>query len=202
MRKGEAARILGISPSATKSEVKRRFRELTKIHHPDTGGSEEKYRRILEAYETLVESAAPDEYLAFVELSVEDVICLCMGKTLPMTVDINEDTAIDFKLTVYDVLKTDEPILTYKDMTVNVKVQLPKEVHVNYDGHLPAIYVTRIVPMPFHDHEYSVLTLCDVVINLPQHVPWNIPILIRTPTDVQLFLKLIPEIALSTTLQQ
>ena len=45
---------LGISPNATEAEIKKAFRKLSKIHHPDKkGGSAEEFRKISEAYESL-----------------------------------------------------------------------------------------------------------------------------------------------------
>lgn len=53
--------MLGISRSADPKEIKRAFRNLAKRHHPDiTGGSADKFKRILLAYEQLSDrSGAP-----------------------------------------------------------------------------------------------------------------------------------------------
>lgn len=45
--------ILGVGKKATKAEIKKAFRNLSKKHHPDVGGDEEEFKRIQEAYETL-----------------------------------------------------------------------------------------------------------------------------------------------------
>lgn len=45
--------ILGIARNATDAEIKTAYRSLTKIHHPDKGGDEEKFKEINEAYSTL-----------------------------------------------------------------------------------------------------------------------------------------------------
>lgn len=42
---------LGLGPTATLEDVKRRHRELVKTHHPDNGGDAEQFRRVNEAYE-------------------------------------------------------------------------------------------------------------------------------------------------------
>ncbi len=48
---------LGLDPSATKPQIKARFKELVKRHHPDAnvggGGSEEKLREVIQAYNYL-----------------------------------------------------------------------------------------------------------------------------------------------------
>lgn len=46
-------KTLGISKEATKDEIKKAFRELSKTHHPDKGGSEEEFKKIAKAYEVL-----------------------------------------------------------------------------------------------------------------------------------------------------
>lgn len=51
---------LGLSPDADREEVRRAYRALLKEHHPDLGGSRERFLRIKEAYEAITGEAAPD----------------------------------------------------------------------------------------------------------------------------------------------
>jgi hypothetical protein len=51
----EAYRRLGLDPGADEREVKRAYRQKVKEVHPDRGGDEEEFKRVTEAYETLVE---------------------------------------------------------------------------------------------------------------------------------------------------
>lgn len=44
----------GLAPGASVEDIKKRFRELAKKHHPDHGGSNEKMIEILEAYNRLI----------------------------------------------------------------------------------------------------------------------------------------------------
>ena len=59
---------LGFSKDASQDEIKRAYRKLSKKYHPDINkapGAEEKYKEILEAYETLSDAqkrAAYDQY--------------------------------------------------------------------------------------------------------------------------------------------
>lgn len=46
--------LLGIAPNATKDEAKKAYKKLVKIHHPDTGGNEETFKQINEAYDNFV----------------------------------------------------------------------------------------------------------------------------------------------------
>lgn len=42
--------ILGLPPCAPLADAKKRFRELTREHHPDRGGDEDTYKRIVAAW--------------------------------------------------------------------------------------------------------------------------------------------------------
>ena len=48
-----AYKVLGISPKATTSQIKKAYRELVKKHHPDAGGNETKIIEINAAWEIL-----------------------------------------------------------------------------------------------------------------------------------------------------
>ena len=54
-------KILNLNFGASEAEIKRRFRKLAAIHHPDKNGgsksSEETFKVILEAYETLSDNS-------------------------------------------------------------------------------------------------------------------------------------------------
>ena len=56
----KALRTLDLADDASREEIKTRFKELVKIHHPDANGgdsrSEEKLREILQAYNYLKQS--------------------------------------------------------------------------------------------------------------------------------------------------
>lgn len=49
----ESLEALGLSSAATAEDVKKRFKELAKLHHPDKGGESTVFIEILEAYEKL-----------------------------------------------------------------------------------------------------------------------------------------------------
>ena len=46
-------KILGVARGASEEEVKTAFRRLAHQHHPDKGGSTEKFKEINEAYQVL-----------------------------------------------------------------------------------------------------------------------------------------------------
>lgn len=59
---------LGVPKSASADEIKKSYRRLARKHHPDAGGSEEKFKEIGEAYDVLSDSekrAQYDQYGAY-----------------------------------------------------------------------------------------------------------------------------------------
>ena len=41
---------LGVDKSATQAEIKKAYRKLCVIHHPDKGGDSDKFKEIADAY--------------------------------------------------------------------------------------------------------------------------------------------------------
>lgn len=58
-------KTLGVSRDASSSEIKKAFRKLAQKHHPDAGGSEEKFKEINEAYEVLSDKKKRQVYDQF-----------------------------------------------------------------------------------------------------------------------------------------
>jgi curved DNA-binding protein CbpA len=54
--------ILGVAKDATTKEIKQAYRELSKVHHPDKGGDEEKFKEIVFAYEVLSDDERREKY--------------------------------------------------------------------------------------------------------------------------------------------
>lgn len=46
---------MGLPPFAGYDDIKKRFRELAKKYHPDTGGDNEKFIKLMENYQKLIE---------------------------------------------------------------------------------------------------------------------------------------------------
>jgi molecular chaperone DnaJ len=57
--------ILGVSRTASADEIKKAFRKLARKHHPDAGGTEEKFKEINEAYEVLSDAEKRKQYDQF-----------------------------------------------------------------------------------------------------------------------------------------
>ncbi len=54
--------ILGVPKNATENDIKKAYRSLAKKHHPDKGGDEEEFKKITQAYETLVNPESKEKY--------------------------------------------------------------------------------------------------------------------------------------------
>jgi molecular chaperone DnaJ len=54
--------VLGVDKKATTEDIKKAFRKLAQKHHPDKGGSEEKFKEITEAYSILSDDKKRREY--------------------------------------------------------------------------------------------------------------------------------------------
>ncbi len=54
--------ILGVPRTATADEMKKAFRKAARKHHPDAGGSEERFKELNEAYEVLSDDEKRKQY--------------------------------------------------------------------------------------------------------------------------------------------
>lgn len=54
--------ILGVGRQASEKEIKQAYRRMASQHHPDKGGSKEKFQEIEQAYRVLSDPAARQEY--------------------------------------------------------------------------------------------------------------------------------------------
>lgn len=52
---------LGIAPGASEDEIKQAYRKLASKHHPDKGGSTEKFQEVQAAYDALVNKKQPQQ---------------------------------------------------------------------------------------------------------------------------------------------
>lgn len=62
MARKDYYKILEVPESATKEEIKKSFRRLSKIHHPDKGGNEESFKEINEAYSVIGDEEKKKKY--------------------------------------------------------------------------------------------------------------------------------------------
>ncbi len=57
--------ILGVSKSASQDEIKRAYRKLALMYHPDKGGDQEKFKKVNEAYQILSDPQKRSQYDQF-----------------------------------------------------------------------------------------------------------------------------------------
>jgi molecular chaperone DnaJ len=55
-------KVLGVPETATDKEITRAYRKLAKEHHPDSGGSEERFKEVSAAYDVLGDAEKRKEY--------------------------------------------------------------------------------------------------------------------------------------------
>ena len=65
MSKGDYYNILGVDKNADQSTIKKAYRKLAKEKHPDSGGNEEEFKQIAEAYEVLGDEQKKSNYDKF-----------------------------------------------------------------------------------------------------------------------------------------
>lgn len=65
MSKGDYYNILGVDRNADQSTIKKAYRKLAKEKHPDSGGNEEEFKVISEAYEVLSDEQKKSNYDRF-----------------------------------------------------------------------------------------------------------------------------------------
>jgi molecular chaperone DnaJ len=54
--------ILGVNENASQDDIKKKYRKLAKENHPDTGGNEEKFKKISTAYDVLGDDQKRQQY--------------------------------------------------------------------------------------------------------------------------------------------
>lgn len=54
--------VLGLDKTATPEEIKKAYKKLAKMHHPDAGGDEEMFKKINEAYAILSDAPQKEIY--------------------------------------------------------------------------------------------------------------------------------------------
>lgn len=54
LQRQQALATLGLPPTATRQQIKQRYRKLAKQYHPDLGGDPQRMQRLVAAYELLM----------------------------------------------------------------------------------------------------------------------------------------------------
>jgi len=115
MSKENFYQILGVDEKASQDEIKKVYRKLVKETHPDKGGSEEQFKKISEAYDTLGDENKRRQY--------DNQKNNPFGGTNPFEDFFNggyqtrkrtaPDTIIDASITVLESYTSSDKIITY-----------------------------------------------------------------------------------------
>jgi DnaJ-domain-containing protein 1 len=57
LERQQALAMMGLPPTATRQQIKRRYRELAKKYHPDRGGDSREMQRLVAAYQLLMKDS-------------------------------------------------------------------------------------------------------------------------------------------------
>lgn len=61
MTRKAALQFLGLLPGSTEEEIKKSYRKLAMVHHPDRGGNEAEFKKLQEAYELLTKPVEKEQ---------------------------------------------------------------------------------------------------------------------------------------------
>ena len=131
--------LLGVSTTATASEIKKAFRTLSKTAHPDKGGDEEKFKDIVEAYEILMNPHKRLTYDTTGETNTRDALN-ALGKFQEHL--LNPSSGMSFLKKGYDYLIESEPSIidTIKTLDKSVKkIKGWKDTLGKQDGEWPKV---------------------------------------------------------------
>lgn len=116
-------KILGINFTTDKDLIKKTYRELVKTNHPDKGGSEDRFKEILEAYNKLMEADLnPKSSFVNDDLSLNKRY----GKK-----KINVNKTLDIDIVNYLNERTIRTNIKYS--IDNMTMELPLSVHLKKD---------------------------------------------------------------------
>jgi curved DNA-binding protein CbpA len=57
LERQQALALMGLPSTATRQQIKRRYRELAKKYHPDRGGDSREMQRLVAAYQLLMKDS-------------------------------------------------------------------------------------------------------------------------------------------------
>jgi curved DNA-binding protein CbpA len=148
---------LELSRNCTFEEIKQQYRTLAQINHPDKGGSEEKFIRIKEAYETLSDPVKRAHYDSTGDYYEDSNINNEVKNRLANMIDhftqqINpdiDDLILKMKVDIYQAKQTANNAIVEcnnilrKLSTISNKIKLKKEKGENFLKTIVELKITR-----------------------------------------------------------
>lgn len=120
--------LLNISRAASPQEIKKAYRREAMIHHPDRGGNSDYFRSISDAYETLIDSNARDEY----DATIMQTYAEQSFNMYEYSYEQNKDIEMVVNVELKDVLEGKRIVMQYdvawqnKHCPETVNVDIPK----------------------------------------------------------------------------
>lgn len=133
---------LGLPSTCTPDEIKQKYRILAQTHHPDKGGSEEKFKRIKLAYEILSDPVKRSHYDStgehYEEAAIENEI---LGRLANMvshhTQQINpelDDLILKMKLDIYEAQRNTTNDINECENTIRKLNIVSKKIKLKKEG--------------------------------------------------------------------
>ena len=154
-------KILDIKKDATTDEIKKAYKKLSKVHHPDKGGDEEKFKQISLAHKILTDESKRSDYDKYgviddsvimnTEKQAIDVLCLLINRLLEQAEKADERLylKIDFIKQIKDSLKKEETEIKRRIKEADKSIKQLKEIQkrikcLNKNNIMDNLFKTRI----------------------------------------------------------
>ena len=146
---------LELSPTCTPDEIKQKYRTLAQMHHPDKGGSEEKFKRIKLAYEILSDPVKRSHYDStgehYEEAGVENEVLNRLANMISHhTQQINpelDDLILKMNLDIYEAQRNTTHSINECNNTIRKLNIISKKIKLKKEGEnfLQAIVERKII---------------------------------------------------------
>ena len=146
---------LELPRNCTFEEIKQQYRTLAQIHHPDKGGNEEKFIRIKEAYETLIDPIKRTHYDStgehYEDTNINNEVNTRLSNMIPhFTQQINpelDDLILKMKVDIYEAQRnTNNSINMCNDLIRRLTIISSKiKLKQNGENFLKSIVDTKII---------------------------------------------------------
>ena len=146
---------LELSPTCTPDEIKQKYRTLAQMHHPDKGGSEDKFKRIKLAYEILSDPVKRSHYDStgehYEEAGVENEVLNRLANMISHhTQLINpelDDLILKMNLDIYEAQRNTTHSINECNNTIRKLNIISKKIKLKKEGEnfLQAIVERKII---------------------------------------------------------
>jgi curved DNA-binding protein CbpA len=146
---------LGLSSTCTADEIKQKYRTLAQMHHPDKGGSEEKFKRIKLAYEILSDPVKRSHYDStgehYEESGIENEILSRLANMISFhTQQINpeiDDLILKMKFDIYEAQRNTTNAISECENTIRKLNIVSKKIKLKKEGEnfLQAVVERKII---------------------------------------------------------